>query len=465
MQHSERRVAGVAAVLVGAGLLGAAVDAQARQPEPDAPAASRVIRDDVFRLGRRIRRAPRRACRRRRGRDRGTDHDRGAGERRRRGDRRAACPAGHCPRRCRGDWRPVAAGPAGGGAGRCRRHRRRASPCPGRRSARERLAHRRRRDGAQRDARVASGHLAVSVDAVPHGPHLGMSWGRSFGSSCWRCLHRSRSSRRAARRNGWRSAPWRNRSRRASSDFWPNCCSSRWCSSRPSCWQSPSSGFRCSCSCRLRLWRRSALRLSASPGVVTGVGHRVRSRMGALGPATYVSVWAGIALLLVPAILGETLEVAGGLFRAFGLLFVLTGFLIEYAAWTTGLGALILNNIPTPRPAAPQTAQPSAPEAPPAPAPDVPPPPGAALHVAGGRHSLRRADWGGCRRWRTGSLRGRSRRLADGIAPAGGRSYSSRIDSSRALKRSSQVRTVCSGPVSLKKYGPAGVSTTAAFSR
>ena len=34
MQHSERRVAGVAAVLVGAGLLGAAVDAQARQPAP-----------------------------------------------------------------------------------------------------------------------------------------------------------------------------------------------------------------------------------------------------------------------------------------------------------------------------------------------------------------------------------------------------------------------------------------------
>ena len=98
-------------------------------------------------------------------------------------------------------------------------------------------------------------------------------------------------------------------------------------------------------------------------GVVTGVGHRVRSRMGALGPATYISVWAGIALLLAPVILGETIEVAGGFFRAFGLLFVVTGFLIEYAAWTTGLGALILNNVPTSRSAAPET-RPAAPEPP-----------------------------------------------------------------------------------------------------
>lgn len=107
-------------------------------------------------------------------------------------------------------------------------------------------------------------------------------------------------------------------------------------------------------------------------GVVTGVGHRVRGRMGALGPATYISVWAGIALLLTPAVLGETMEVAGGLFRAFGLLFVVTGFLIEYAAWTTGLGALILNNVPTSRSAAVQNTQPSAPAPPATPAGPTP---------------------------------------------------------------------------------------------
>lgn len=115
-------------------------------------------------------------------------------------------------------------------------------------------------------------------------------------------------------------------------------------------------------------------------GAALGVGHAARTRMGALGPVTYTTVWAGIVLLVVPTILGETMEVAGGMFRAFGLMFLLLGFLVEYAAWTTGLGALILNGM-----GAPFSRQP-APPAPAAPPPSsdtlAPPPPGSPASAA-----------------------------------------------------------------------------------
>ncbi len=109
-------------------------------------------------------------------------------------------------------------------------------------------------------------------------------------------------------------------------------------------------------------------------GVALGVGRSARSRMGGLGPAGYTTVWAGIVLLVIPTILGETLEVAGGLFRAFGLMFLLTGFLIEYAAWTAGIGALILNGLNAPLSRQPAPVSPATPP-PAASDPLVPPPP------------------------------------------------------------------------------------------
>ena len=119
-------------------------------------------------------------------------------------------------------------------------------------------------------------------------------------------------------------------------------------------------------------------------GVALGIGHRARNRMGSMGPATYTAVWAGVVLLVVPTILGQTLEVAGGLFRAFGLMFLLTGVLVEYAAWTAGLGALILNGLNAPLSRKPQAPPPAAtpesgslpPVAPPQP-PESPAPPAA----------------------------------------------------------------------------------------
>lgn len=116
-------------------------------------------------------------------------------------------------------------------------------------------------------------------------------------------------------------------------------------------------------------------------GAALAVGHAVRSRMGALGPVTYTTVWAGIVLLIIPTILGETMEVAGDVFRAFGLMFLLLGLLVEYAAWTTGLGALILNGMGAPFSRQPA---PPAPAAPPPPSSDplVPPPPESPVSAA-----------------------------------------------------------------------------------
>lgn len=102
-------------------------------------------------------------------------------------------------------------------------------------------------------------------------------------------------------------------------------------------------------------------------GVVLGLGDLIRSRMGSAGMATYASIWAGIALLLVPTLAGEAMELFGGVFAALGVLLALTGLFVEYAAWTAGLGALLLNRFGGPLPA---------PSGSPGPVPPVEPTPG-----------------------------------------------------------------------------------------
>ena len=110
-------------------------------------------------------------------------------------------------------------------------------------------------------------------------------------------------------------------------------------------------------------------------GAVLGVGELVRSRMGAPSAAAYASVWAGVALILLPTMAGEALGLGGGLFRGLGALLALSGFLLEYAAWTAGLGALVLNRF-SPAPPVPPAGLPAPPSSvSPPPAPPVVPPP------------------------------------------------------------------------------------------
>ena len=105
-------------------------------------------------------------------------------------------------------------------------------------------------------------------------------------------------------------------------------------------------------------------------GSAHALGRWLGHRMGRASQPIYLSVWVGIALMLLPTMAGEAFELAGGPFRAFAVLLVLTGALVEYAVWTSGLGAIVLNRFGSP----PAAAGPAVPLAS-GPAVDAPPDP------------------------------------------------------------------------------------------
>ena len=75
----------------------------------------------------------------------------------------------------------------------------------------------------------------------------------------------------------------------------------------------------------------------------TGVVQLV-SRVLARGERSdFMLFWAGLVLLMTPALFGDALDLIGGPFRLFAVILGVTGFLLEYLAWTTGSGAVILN--------------------------------------------------------------------------------------------------------------------------
>jgi hypothetical protein len=86
-----------------------------------------------------------------------------------------------------------------------------------------------------------------------------------------------------------------------------------------------------------------AVMLLGFTGVAQGVGQLV-TRGDRSGRWTAVAVfWLGLVLLMIPTLSGEALSLAGGSFRLFAITLGLVGFVAEYAAWTTGVGAVILN--------------------------------------------------------------------------------------------------------------------------
>ena len=111
---------------------------------------------------------------------------------------------------------------------------------------------------------------------------------------------------------------------------------------------------------------------------VQGVGRWFGGRMGRVSQPPYLSVWVGIAIILIPTLAGEALDLAGGMFGFFALMLVMTGLFVEYAVWTTGLGAVILNRFggPLSQPAGgamPPPAETPPQEPPPAPLAEEPP--------------------------------------------------------------------------------------------
>ncbi len=122
-------------------------------------------------------------------------------------------------------------------------------------------------------------------------------------------------------------------------------------------------------------------------GVVHGIGAWIGERFGRTGPAPYLTVWGGMAILLIPAMASDAMRAAGNFFTFFAVLFTLTGLLVEYLAWTTGFGAIILNRFgsaaqPGGAPGGPPGVPlPPAMPAPPTPAPPVQTPPRTAAPV------------------------------------------------------------------------------------
>ena len=57
----------------------------------------------------------------------------------------------------------------------------------------------------------------------------------------------------------------------------------------------------------------------------------------------FVLFWVGLVLLMTPALFGDALGLIGGPFRLFAVILGVTGFVVEYLAWTAGSGAVILN--------------------------------------------------------------------------------------------------------------------------
>ena len=108
-------------------------------------------------------------------------------------------------------------------------------------------------------------------------------------------------------------------------------------------------------------------------GVAQCVGQWLAARLGREPESIYFTLWFGIAMLLAPTIAGHVLGLGGAFFGMFAILLFVAGLAIEFAAWTTGLGAAILNSFGSPLvPQAPGAGLPPPPEPPPSPVPDVP---------------------------------------------------------------------------------------------
>jgi len=75
-------------------------------------------------------------------------------------------------------------------------------------------------------------------------------------------------------------------------------------------------------------------------GVAQGVGQRFGG--GAGGRSVFVLFWLGLLLVMIPTLFGEALGLVPWL-GIFAVMLGIVGFVVEYVAWTAGMGAVILN--------------------------------------------------------------------------------------------------------------------------
>ena len=78
-------------------------------------------------------------------------------------------------------------------------------------------------------------------------------------------------------------------------------------------------------------------------GVAQGVGQLLGGGVGQGQRSAFVLFWLGLAMVMTPTLFGEALGLLPGPFGFFAVMLGIIGFVVEYVAWTTGVGAVILN--------------------------------------------------------------------------------------------------------------------------
>ena len=82
--------------------------------------------------------------------------------------------------------------------------------------------------------------------------------------------------------------------------------------------------------------------LAGFSGVACAVGEWAAKRFGLVARSQFAFVWLGVAALLVPLVTARLLGLAGGFFGMMAMTLVGVGLVLEYAAWTAGLGAALM---------------------------------------------------------------------------------------------------------------------------
>ena len=104
------------------------------------------------------------------------------------------------------------------------------------------------------------------------------------------------------------------------------------------------------------------------------LGSAAESRFGWQHDNPFVSVLIGVGLIMLVSFFASALGVAGGPLGVFAIILGILGFVLQYAAWTVGLGALLLTRFGT-RYGWGEAPGPGTPAVPPAPPSDAPPAP------------------------------------------------------------------------------------------
>ncbi len=104
------------------------------------------------------------------------------------------------------------------------------------------------------------------------------------------------------------------------------------------------------------------------------LGSAAEGRFGWQHDNPFVSVLIGVGLIMLVSFFASALGMAGGPLGVFAVILGILGFVLQYAAWTVGLGALLLTRFGT-RFGWGEAPGPGTPAAPPSPPYDAPPPP------------------------------------------------------------------------------------------